>query len=280
MNIKTPTARAALKVRIEPYWYQMAKGQHVGYRKTPQGQGTWIARYRGDDKVRRFQALGAINDDDHRSAFDKARALAEKWFKQQHQTSADAEIVTLEQLCLSYVEDRRAVVGEKNAHEAELIFKRLVYDTPFGRTPLFKLQSTQVLAWRNALITSEKSLALKGLNPTQIEAKRRANKNTANRIYSYLQAALNYGREHSAVATDDAWRPVRMLPNAKGKRELLLNKQQRQHLLDASPADLRLLCEALLLTCARVGEMVKIIAKDFNPSADRKLRTRKLELVG
>jgi len=57
VKIDTSAKRLRLKLRREPYWYQISPGRFLGYRRTNSG-GSWIARMRGDDSKQRYHALG------------------------------------------------------------------------------------------------------------------------------------------------------------------------------------------------------------------------------
>jgi hypothetical protein len=63
----------------------VAVAQHLGYRKTGDNQGTWIARYYVPGRGRRFQALGAADDTvpangTHVLSFRQALDAALRWF--------------------------------------------------------------------------------------------------------------------------------------------------------------------------------------------------------
>ena len=58
-KIDTPSARASLKRRREPYWTPLTKGKALGYRKGKKG-GTWIARYRDDAGQQHYGSVGRV----------------------------------------------------------------------------------------------------------------------------------------------------------------------------------------------------------------------------
>src|SRR5580658_3156811 len=86
-RIVNRTVRAKLTVRRDPYWHLIAEGQHLGYRKTGEKQGTWIARYYNKEtKKRRWEALGAADDSveangTHVLSFTDALNAAQEWIK-------------------------------------------------------------------------------------------------------------------------------------------------------------------------------------------------------
>ncbi|HEX4651971.1 MAG TPA: hypothetical protein VH250_10775, partial [Granulicella sp.] len=88
--------RAKLAIMHDPYWHLMAEGQHIGYRKSGEGRGKWIARYyvqQGEKKTYRFQTLGAADDtvpanNTHVLSFSQAVEHAQKWFKERNLAAA------------------------------------------------------------------------------------------------------------------------------------------------------------------------------------------------
>jgi hypothetical protein len=43
-NLETRAARLRLTARRKPYWRVLETGLHLGYRRTKEGGGTWVAR--------------------------------------------------------------------------------------------------------------------------------------------------------------------------------------------------------------------------------------------
>ena len=127
-SIDSKTKRKNLKARREPYWHQISRGLHVGYRAVKQGEGSWIGKWRDDDGKRHYKALGNIPETDAAEAFDKARKEVEVWADQcRHGARPKGE--TVEEACELYVANRRTQIGDRNANDAEGRFKRLVYGT-------------------------------------------------------------------------------------------------------------------------------------------------------
>ena len=98
--------------------------------------------------------------------------------------------MTVEDACREYVVDRRREKGEATAHDAEMRFRRTVYESHFGRRPLAKLRSTHVKEWREALDLAPAS---------------------ANRTLAALKAALNLAvaNRHVAAGQVIEWASVK-----------------------------------------------------------------------
>jgi integrase len=242
--------RAKLKPRGEPYWAApLAPNCSIGLRVTPKSM-IWTARFKREDGTRTYKKLGRCTD-----AFDftQAREAAIKWFKDLERGVDDGS-ATVETACKAYVEDRRTEVSEANAHDAEMRFKRCVYDATFGKIPLAKIRATQIKAWRSALV-----------EPTDAD-KRAVSKATANRTLTALKAALNLAVKDRRVSADTAieWSSVEAYESANNRRDLYLDLAQRRALLNAATGAIRDLIEAVMLTGARAGELTSALRKQFD----------------
>lgn len=244
--------RAKLTVRREPYWARIQRGEYIGFRKLPDGSGTWIARRRGDDGKQSYKSLGFDTDS---FGFDEAKAAAGAWFKLKEADIHTDEIVTVADACRRYVEERRGSKSAACAHDAEKRFQRTVYDTPFGDRALAKIRATQIKAWRDDLKLSPGG---------------------SNRTLTAVKAALNLAVRERNVDPAQAreWADVKPLPGGNKRRDLFLDLEQRRALLSASSGALRDLIEAAILTGARVGELVHARRNQLE------LRTGMLTLTG
>jgi integrase len=251
-----------LPARRDPYWGPQIKANlHIGFRKTEGGSETWIARFKREDKSRKFKPLGPVESLEYDDAVEKARA----WWKDLER-GIDDGTATVESACRAYVEERRIAKSAACAHDNNRRFERTVYGKPFGRIPLSKLKMQDIQKWRGAQA-----------EPTTSETETRSRRATANRMLTALRAALNYAvkaRMVSAVAAVE-WTNVEQLDKAGNARDLVLTLPQRRALLKAAEgitfpkhADkagaLRDLIEASMLTGRRAGELVKATRSQFD----------------
>lgn len=82
---------------------------------------------------------------------------------------------------------------------------------------------------------------------------------SANRVWTVLRAALNYGHEIMGVADKDRWTRIKPFANTnKPKAEYLTAKQARM-LTRVMPADFKRLALAALYTGGRYRELVKML---------------------
>ncbi len=251
VDLTTKAARRALPSRPNvPYWQKLEKGRALGYRKVDDTTAYWLARRSRDDSSAstgsaRYQQepLGAET-----SAFDftAAKHAAETWFSGRDAGVSD-DVPTVETICREYVEDRRTEKGDKTAYDAEVRFKRRVYDTEFGATRCQrgKLITSKLKAWR---------AAIPGTNSAK------------DREWRSLKAALNCGVLHRRVdpALAIEWRSVPPLVKADGRRDLFLDLAQRRKLIKAATGITRATLELVALTGCRPGEAVALVVGDVD----------------
>jgi integrase len=251
-KITTPTARAKLAPRREPYWNGLSKGVYVGVRISESRVESWIGRRRNDDGKQEFKSFGECDSYDA-AAKDVAEWAGGLASGVQHKST------TVSDACRLYVENRRSEKGAKNAYDAEGRFKRLVYDHRIGSIDLAKLRTLDVERWRDEQSAMDDEDA-------DEESEKRA-KDSANRNLTALKAALNYAKKHRLVSTDIGWKEVNKHKQVGARRNGWLHSEERTRLLDSMPGDLRTLALSLLHIGARPGELANANAADFDRNA-------------
>lgn len=258
INLQSKTGRAELASRPAPHFVRLESGLFLGYRAMKSGVGTWIARKRGDDGKQSTFALGTFAE-----YADAARA-ARKWAG-----AVDAGVtdhrVTVAEACKFYVENMKTNNSARAANDTDARFKRLVYDNRIGAIPLAKLKPEHIRAWLNSQVS---------IDDDDDEAIRRS-KDTANRNFSSLKAALNMAFRDGNTATKP-WEAVKSFAGvAKGRAaEHYLTFRECDMLIGHMQDDMALFSRALLLTACRPGELAGVRVCDF----DRKTGT--LALTG
>ena len=247
INLKSKTARQALKPRREPYWHCIRIGLYVGYRRTVEGDGSWIARQlQPGSKKYLLRSLGPLPE------FDEAVKQAQMWAGA-IDAGGSHKATTVETACKAYVTHQKNHVSAANSADAEGRFTRLVYGKPLGAVSLDKLRTTQVKTWLNEQLDTDGD-----------EEDLRKSKDSANRNLTALKAALNLALHDRLVATDAGWRTVTRYPNAGRRREQYLTNDDRAALIEHCDADLAALVQALMLTAVRPGEIASANVGDFN----------------
>ena len=258
-QIDKVTVRNKLAPRREPYWgAPIERGLYVGFRRLEHG-GNWVARWWDDEKNQRYCALGPVSD---ALDYDAAKKQARAWQRSLEAGVAAGEVRTVSDACREYVLDRKKQKGEATSHDAELRFKRTVFQHPIGRLPLGKLTQKRIEAWRDELAEPD-------------EDGKALSKASLNRTLTALKAALNYavGRRYVSADRVIEWALVKPY-KADNRRDLFLDLGQRRALLAHAQGGVRDLIEGVMLTGSRVGELTHATRRQFDH------RTRSMTLAG
>lgn len=240
-------ARKDLDPRREPYWgAPLSRGLYLGFRRTEQG-GTWIARWRDDDGKQRYNSLGQVGPT---CDFEDARRMALAWHRKLLAGVVADGQPTVSDACRQYVAHLRDAGRESTAHDADLRFKRTVFDQPLDKIKLERITTAALVKWRNEQVRS-------GLSKASV-----------NRNLVSLKAALNLAVSSRKVASERAieWREAKPYgaKEVANRRDLFLDRDQRRALLAATEGGLRDLVEAAMHTGARPGELVSALRSQYD----------------
>jgi integrase len=258
-KINSTTSRRKLAPRREPYWHREREGGFVGYRKLPEGEGTWIARWRDDEGRQRYHALGTIVDTESRHAFDAAIAKAREWFDS-CAAGVDPDVATVADACKAYVSKLKRESGAAKADRAAADFRRLVDDDPIAKVDLRSLRDRHVEAWRERTATRPVKVG----RGKALRDRPRAPA-TVNRDLVPLRAALNLALDRKLVPSDLAWRvALRPLKDADRRREVYLDRADRKRLIESAGSELAPFLRGLSLLPLRPGALAALNVADFN----------------
>ncbi|CAN0624526.1 Tyrosine recombinase XerC [Burkholderia multivorans] len=250
VSITSKTGRERLQPRREPYWGpRIASGLYIGFRRLASGSGTWVARRRGEDGRQAYRALGSVSE------YDEAVKAATAWAGELDAGVVN-ERVSVSGACERYVAWLRLHRSAASAHDTEIRFKRLVYGKSIGQRDLAKLRPAYFNDWLAAHVPEAD-------DPEIV----RKSKDSANRNWNSLRAALNLAMRDRLVATDNGWRTVVPFGNVRRRRDGFISIEGRRSLLAACEDDFATFVRGLLLTAARPGELAKVRAKDFDRKA-------------
>lgn len=271
-RIDTVSGRAKLPPRREPYWAKIGNGQHVGYRRSEDGGGAWIARaYDAGTRSRAYRALGDLAGVTGADQYDAAVRLAREWFTHIEQGgSTDAR--TVGDACARYVAHIRETKGDKAAGVAAQRLAALVASDHIARIELAKLQERHVKDWRKRLELTPCKAPARGKNcrvKTPQPEPRPRTPATLNRDMTYLRAALNLAKADRLLVTDMAWcRALLPVKGAERRRDTYLTRDQRRALLDAIICpSLRALVACLCVLPLRPGAIAGLTVGDFDARA-------------
>lgn len=215
-DIHLSRVRKSLAPRREPYWGPpLTKGGFLGMRKLEDGTCRWIARWRDEEGRQRYRSIGQVTESLN---YAKAKELAEEWFDSADHGMPETPTDIVKDAYKAYVEDLEADDRPAAAHDAEIRLKKYVYDHAIGRTPLQKLRTNKLKAWRNGIGGS---------------------KANQNRNWTSLRAALNLAVARGRVSPTVAirWKAVKQHKDADGRRAVCLDLKQRRALLAECSGD-------------------------------------------
>jgi len=258
-RLETRDARARLKIQNEPYWHQITPGVFLGYRKGKSG-GTWRARVAAGEKYA-YHQIGKADD------FADADGVSVLDFKQAHkQTLRISEGETrpiassggydVADAMEAYLADYRT--RGKDWRGAEQSYHAHI-EKQLGNVPLARLTAERLRRWLNNLAATD----------SQDPDEQRKRKATANRVFNILRAGLNLAYQNDRVDSDRAWKQVKSFRNVDLPRVEYLTPAEAMRLLNACEGDFRALVHGALLTGCRYGELTRLEAGDFDPSAGK-----------
>jgi len=275
-SLATRSARLRLAVAAKPYWRVIEQGLHLGYRRRTTG-GSWIARRRNDEGIYRETKLGLADDlqdanGDTILDFAQAQRAARAWCGQEQRLAAGDGPVpdgpyTVARAMADYLQDYRRR-GGKSVEGIESVINRNILPE-LGKLPVAKLTPQRLRDWHRSLAErprywrSRKGAAanLAAFDPKDAEAVRRR-RASANRMLTYLKAALNLAWRNGLVSSDEAWRRVKPFRSVEAPLVRYLSNDEMTRLRNASTGGFRDLVYLALLTGCRYGDnLTQINAK-------------------
>jgi integrase len=280
--LEKPAARLRLETRRKPYWRVLESGLHLGYRRTKEGGGSWVAR--------RFIGEGKYNErvfgvaDDLQAAdratiltFSDAQAKARDWWKAAERAAlglapADGPYTVAKALD-AYFADRERRGSKGLAKDRAAARARIL--PALADVELPKLTTKHIRDWHTGLATAAKltrtARVSKERKSQAVDMKDadtvRARRATANRTLTVLKAALNHAYHEGRVATDEAWRKVKPFREADAPVVHFLSDDECRRIVNACDGAFRSIVKGALVTGCRYGELTRMRASDFNAEA-------------
>jgi len=272
-NLETRTARSRLPVRHKPFFRLIEPGLHLGYRKLTSGPGTWLKRcYVGKGKYvtenLRTPDGAVVLADDYEDS-DGERILS---FAQAQRAARGPRAVrgglTVADVIAADLEYLRS--DGRSAHSLEDTSRRVAaHILPFlGGVKVSALTPERLRRWRDALAsTAARVRTPRGAEQRYRTSDSRARRNSADRVWKTLRAALNRAFHDGKIETDHAWRKVKGFRGVDTARMHYLSIVEAKRLTNAAPLEFRPLLQVGLATGCRYGELAALTVADFNPDA-------------
>jgi integrase len=270
MDISKKTARRSEPISKTLHTAPLQTGLFLGYRKGIRG-GTWTAKMHRSGFKYEFVPLGGMADDtlpaDGKTvlSFDQAATLARaKWAEKEAVRKGDVlpGSYTVSKCVEAYLADLEARKGDTaSLARTRLSVAKHITGSPLDNIQLQALRHSHLDAWFTALGAVRRSR--KG--STKAQAIQRAH-STANRIWTILRSALNYGFKKGRVATK-CWERISPFAGVEAPKVRYLKVDKIKLLREHMPSEFKPLYEAGIHTAARWGEICNLKVEDFNGDA-------------
>jgi integrase len=238
------------------YWQRVGRTLSLGYRKGVRTGMWWAREFVGRSKDApnrapyRKASIGIADDGklqadgvdvlDHAQAIQKATDWADKPV-QRH-----ARSLTVEHVVGAYLKNYMAHTRDESNSQVGIANNRII--PALGGLNIVDMASDDLLQWRNSLVTGKNAVE----------------KSTANRIWTVLRAALNYGYAHMKVPDPDRWRRIKPFPKTNKPRAEYVTAKEARKLIKHMDADFRDLALGALYTGGRYRELTMLRVKDVN----------------
>jgi integrase len=273
-RFETRTAREKLTARGKPYWRDLDGGLHLGYRRLSGRPGKWLDRF--------YVGAGAYREETFATADDLSAAngvdvLDYRQAQQEARRRRDERVqiavgrgkpITVAEAIERYLESLEA--RGKNPVDTRFRAETSIFPV-LGRIPVVELSTDQLRQWLLALAKAPRRRRTAKGQPQRFHPERtdsealRQRRSTANRLAAVLRAALSHAYREGLVASDHAWRRLKLFENVAAARVRYLSLAETTRLLNACELALRDLVQAALATGCRYGELCRLTVADFDP---------------
>jgi integrase len=268
--------RLKLKPGRQAHWQTITPNRaHLGYQRWPDDKaGRWILRRYAPGSGYGYSVLPLGQADDVAEA-DGRLVLS---YEQAHAAAiaaADANtkihLLTVSKAMERYIEFKQT----QGQSVTDLISRSNAHIVPsLGDAIVSELSAEQLRRWLAALAASPKmkrtgqdARQQYGTEPVTDDDVRRR-RASANRVLTYLKAALNHAYDEGHAPSNDAWgRKCKPFRDVEAARVRYLSVAEAKRLINSAEPQFRLLVQAALLTGARYGELVRLEISDFNSDA-------------
>ncbi len=270
-NLHTRKARERLKQQREPYWRGIDRGAHIGYRKGSTG-GFWVARIRKETQGYAFYSIGKaddIQDADGVSVFDfsQAQQKAREWFSQAMKLEKGVGVAgyTVNDALDDYLE----VLKSRKSYKRTVYSVKALIRPALGHIKVADLTAKKISEWHRKLAEDKPRLRSKeGIRYKEIQDEgadyQRRRKNSANRTFTILKAALNLAFQDSKAAGSEAWDRVKPFRDVDRAKIRYLSQDESQRLVNACEGEFKALVQGAILTGARYSELARMRVSDYN----------------
>jgi integrase len=207
--------------------------------------------------------------------FSQAQRAARSWWTNEQRLASDLALrrngpYTVSHAIADYIEDYRRR-GGKASDSIESVARQNIL-SELGDVLVVKLTTRRLLDWHHAIAErprrwrsrpgAKAKLAAFDRKDPEAVRRRRA---TANRVLTYLKAALNHAWRSGVVPSDDPWRRVKPFKSVDAPVIRYLSGDEITRFFNGCQGAFRDLAQLALLTGCRYGELCRLKVADYNP---------------
>lgn len=287
-SAKLGSRESRLKLEAEKRHQEpLSEGRYLLYRKPKNGAaGSWMARWVDKETLKSVQKRLGDADDlldadgvnilDFKTAQARAGHVFEELNKIAH-LEATGEVLssgpyTVANALEDYLRDAE-LRGVKGHAMMTLTIKAHIIPE-LGTIPVAKLTKRRIEDWFHALAAAPRRMTgkardeVKHLADPVTEDEKRARKDSANRVFTNLKAALNFAVNSKHYSGTTPWREVKNFKGVGIARVRFLTIEEQRRLVNVCPEGFKQLVQAALYTGCRYGELCRLKVRDFNPTAN------------
>jgi integrase len=300
---RTQRAKLVPLKNSDAYWHLIAEGQHLGYCKTADRQGTWRARYYTKEHGRRYQALGNTDDTGqpdgtHVLSFQQALDAAHAWIVSVARADGAGVRIgkyTVEDAARDWLNkwegsDRSKATSKANVDKhilpalgdievtklTRMRLEQWLHDQ--AKKPPLKVLERQKS--KKKLAPSRQSKIVYDPNDPETKRKRR---DSANRVFRDLRALLNRAYKNQHVASKAPWETVDEFDNVDVAKNEYLTLDEANRFMQCCPQDFHDLVRAALITGCRYGELCGMQVSSYDAQVGSisliQSKTRKMKRI-
>jgi integrase len=264
VNIVHKQSRQKAKATTYSKYERISKGLAIGWRMNTDRQGSWTGRRMAADGYQ-YKVLG---DSDEQTpadgvkilTYDQAKKACEAWDRKAATPALNGPY-TVAQACDDWL---ASLTGSENSRGAARNSVDNWIKPAIGDVAVVELTKAQIADWLDSVANSPSKNNTKHYNPNDPET-RRKRRDSANRIFNDLAAALNRAfKRRDEITSNAAWHKVEKFSDAAKAKEEFLTVDEVQKVLNACDKDFRALVFAAIATGCRYNELATMTVANYN----------------
>lgn len=240
MRFETSAKRAALLPGL--YWETLTRGLALGYRKGLRISTWWRREYIGKNRVRK-ESFATVADNaleaDGEHILNHAQAAQATFGWSTRSVQKSLRTLTVGNVVDAYL--RHYEINSSDDTLSNSVIAKRWIGNDLRSMLVADLRTYDLERWRDDLVLTGEM-----------------ERSSANRVWTVLRAALNYGHQKMGVADKDRWTRIKPFGRTNKPKGEYLTVDEAIKLTRAMPADFRAISLGSLYTGGRYGELSKM----------------------